>query len=148
MAFDEWRYNVSMHSLCDAIQKRESLSGNNKVYIEGVKELLGNVTKALDSILNPQTDGGYFFMEPSLKKVIEVYGKDISKMPVNEITQIRQDFGEALHNLENLENDSSDFYESGNGKFTFNFLKKLLPRNGGFSEYSQRGTNPDLEGDD
>lgn len=148
MAFDEWRYNVSMHSLCDVIQKRESLTGNNKIYINGVKEFFSDVAKSLDSMLNPQEGGGYFFMEPSLKKVIEVYGKDTSNISGGELTEIKQNFDSMLSNLENLENDSSDFYESEGSEFTFNFLKKLLPRNGGFAEYSKRGTNPDLEGDD
>lgn len=148
MAFDNFRHNISFHSLCDIIQREGSLDESSRVYVKWAKEFFNEITKSLDSMLNPREKGGYYFMEPSLKKILEIYGKDTSKISGGEIAEIRQNFGMVLTKLENLETDASNFYKSGDSEYTFNFLKKLLPRNGGFSEYSKRITDSDLEGDD
>jgi hypothetical protein len=147
MEFDKVRHYVTLHSLCEIIQNNGELGPNSKIYIKWAREFFGEISKTLVSMLNPQDGGGYYFMEPPITDVFANYGKDISKMSVHEIEDMKKNFESISNNLEKFEVDASGFYKTQEAKKTFNFLIKLLPKDVGFSAYDLFG-EPTLEGDD
>jgi hypothetical protein len=144
MAFDDFRHYVTFHSICDTIQNKRELSENSRVYFKWAQEFFSDISKSLDSMLNPPKEGGYYFMEPSIKEVFANYGEDITKMSGQKIHEMKQNFQEISNNLEKLELDSATFYKTPQAEKTLSVLRKMLPKDFGFSAYDLFG---DIGGD-
>jgi hypothetical protein len=136
---DNFRHYITFDSLCNVIQNKKKVSKNSRTYAGWAKEFFEDVSKSIESMLNPPEEGGYYFMEPPIKEVFARCGKDISRMSAGEINEMGQNFQVISNNLEEMMQDEAVFYETPKAKETSDFLSKLIPKNIGFCAYDLFG---------
>jgi hypothetical protein len=145
MAFDDFKHNITFHTLCDLIQRKRQLDKSSRIYVEWAQEFFKEILKSIDSILEPREGEGFYFMEPPLKSIIKNYNIENSVINVDLLSKLKNDMNSIVNNLENFKKDENSFYKTKEAGETFNSLIKFLPKHGGFSEYY---INKDLDGDD
>lgn len=146
MGFDDFKHNLTFHSLCDIIERKNQLDKKSRIYVDWAEDFFKEILKSVDSILEPREGEGFYFMEPPLKRIIEIYNEgNPNFIDGNLLKKLKEDSNLVINRLENFKKDELAFYKTNDAGETFNFLRKFIPRYGGFSEYTKRD---DLDGDD
>lgn len=142
MRFDDFKHDITFTSLCNIIQRKQELNSTSKMYIEWAENFFMEVSKSLDSILNPKENEGYYFMDPSLVEVINAYGMNTHDLSQTDLSNLKKEFNLISSKLNNFKTDASAFYKTKEAEETLNFMSKFTCLSKG--DYSTK----DLDGDD
>jgi hypothetical protein len=123
MAFDDFRHYVTFHSICYNIEKKENLNSNSQIYIQWAKDYFSDVTKSLDSMIDPEV--GYYFT-PHLLDLIKVDHKK-KRFSKQDASKMKLKINSLIDKLDKMKEDPDKFYKTKDSKEVFDFFKKIVP---------------------
>lgn len=120
--FDEFKHNIAFHSICYNIERKEKLNPNSQIYIQWAKEYFLDITKSLDSMIDPE--GDYYFT-PHILDIIKVNHKK-KRFSKEDASKMKVKINSLIDKLDKMNEDSDKFYKTKDSKEVFNFFNKII----------------------
>jgi hypothetical protein len=130
MDLESFNNYITFEYVCGCILEEKILNEDSIFYINSARKFLKKTTKSLDSILNIKLnirEDEDFYIQSPLKDIIDIYGKDASKISADDFIELKEMFSSIINKLDNLKENPKKFYNTEDADITFDFLMELLP---------------------
>lgn len=116
--------------ISDSILEGNQLNETYKAYIYSAKKFIKKTSRSLDFVFDIKRrikEDEDFDIDPNVKQVIECCKKDITKISLDDLIEVKETLASISNGLDNLKEDPRKFYESNDAEKVFDFIEDLLP---------------------
>jgi hypothetical protein len=130
MNMEDFNNFLVFRYISDSILEGNKLNETYKFNIYSAKKFIKKTSKSLDLMFDIKrriNENEEFEIDLPIQQVIECCKKDITKISLDDILEVKETLALISKGLDKLKADPMKFYESNEAEKVFDFIEDLLP---------------------